>query len=199
MHNTEGAGLLFCHMLGGETILLGRDDLLALLEHLLDNLLDDLLLLAVDRLRCHLLLDELRAGVGGHTKVLALLADLGLDRLAEVEPVLQHLSPPLDDLLVSTSDTLGILFLKDARIVAEVLANLLLFFLGEQGRRPWAPRPLLKLVDGFLAEGLSPEIVDMVSIFHLRAICQQPKSEHKGNEVFNELTECFHDDAQEAT
>lgn len=161
------AALLFRHVLGTQRTFLGRDDLLALLEHFLDNLLDDLLLLAVDRLRCHLLLDELRTGVGGHTEVLALLANLGLDRLAEVEPVLQHLSPPLDDLLVGTSNALSILLFEDARVLTEVLADLLLFLLGEQGRRPWAPRPLLELVDRLLAESLSPEVVDMVSIFHL--------------------------------
>lgn len=117
-------------------------DLLRLFQHLLNDLLDNLAL-SVTSIS---FLDSFRRV--GQSTIKSLLLKLLLDTLAPRKPLGEYTSAFLDDGLVGTGDTLGILDLEGLGVFAEVLANQLLLVLGEESGWAGAPRPLLELLDG---------------------------------------------------
>jgi len=140
------------------------DDLLGLLQNLLGNLLDELALALVGGL---VLGSGLFGADLGKTLLLALVAQLGGGAFAPCEPLVEKTTALLDNSAVGGVLAGNILLLELLAPFAEVLADSLLFLLGQETLGAWAPGELLELVDGVLAEELTAEIVQVVTVFHL--------------------------------
>lgn len=144
-----------------------RDNLLSLLQNILNNLLHRRLRRLRNSQRIRLALEQLLGGIRRQAQRVALLGNLGADAVVELVPLVEFAAASLNNGLVGRSTTLGILLLKRTRVLAQVLADSLLFLLGQQAGRAGAPRQQLELVEVVLAQQLTAEVVDVVTVLNL--------------------------------
>lgn len=142
------------------------NDLLGLLDDLLHNLLHDgVALLLVASAGILGLLG--RVGILGKAEDLPLL---GLDLLLPAqprEPLAENALALLDNGGIGNVHGVSVLLVELLRVLAQVLAHLLLLLLAEQGRGAGAPEELLELLGRVLGEGSSGESVQVPAVFHL--------------------------------
>ena len=142
------------------------NNFLVLLDNLLHHLLDNSLALLLGLGTCVL-------GKLGLVCVLGELVGFPLlcqELLLPTEPgspFVEDTLAGLDDGGVGNVDGVLVLLFEFLRVLPEVLADLLLFFLGEEGCGARTPDELLELVGGMLGEGGTGEGVDAPSVFHL--------------------------------
>jgi hypothetical protein len=121
------------------------DNLFGFVDDLLYNFLN-LFLMSIIRLARSLSLERCQL------KVSTLVAQPLCNLFTPPAPLIQHLATGFHYSLVGRTLFGHVLFIEDLGVVAQVLADLGLLFLGEKSRRSWTPQELLETFDSFFAE-----------------------------------------------
>jgi hypothetical protein len=139
------------------------NNLLVLLKNLLENLLNDLALVA--DVQSSLLVADL-----GQAELVALVEKVLDGALAVRKPLVELAAALFDDSLVGGAALGDIGLFESTRVFAEVLTDGLHLVLAEEALGAGTPDELLELLDGLFAEELAGEGVEVVAVFHLRRV-----------------------------